>query len=310
MPEPAVHPDIILMPVHNRQAVTLDALRLLEAQGVPDWATVLLIDDGSTDGTGEAVAGEFPGVVQLRGDGTWWWGGAIRRGMAWALSRGAERIHWLNDDCRPPSGGLRALSDSVRVHGGAAWINAVTPGGWSYGGHRRTRWGVRRCTADEEREGRAETFSGNCVCLSRACVEQAGLPDDRHFPHGLADLDYGLRLHAAGVPLRSLTATIAFNADPSATATGSWLASTRPMREIWRDFSSPRSFLYFPAWREFAVRHWGPIWGPVVFISPYVRWGGIAVLRTLAPGMARTMAQRRLNSASAPEKSPAPPRSH
>lgn len=307
MPEPAVHPDIILMPVHNRRAVTLDALRALSAQDVFAWATVLLIDDGSTDGTGEAAARDFPAVVQLRGDGTWWWGGAIRRGMEWALARGAARILWLNDDCRPPAGALRALSDSVRAEDGVAWINAVTPGGWSYGGHRRTAWGVRRCTADEERAGKSETFSGNCVCLSRAWIERVGLPDDRHFPHGLADLDYGLRLHAASAALRALPGVTAANTDPSAPAAESWLTSQRPMREIWRDFSSPRSFLHFPAWREFAMRHWGTVRGPLVFALPYVRWLGISVVRTVAPAAGRAWVRRRVRTTTAPGTKPSPP---
>ena len=174
-----------------------------------------------------------------------------------------------------------------------AWIDARAPGGWSYGAHRKTIWRVRRCTPDEEAHGKVDTFSGNCVCLPRKWIEHVGLPDDAAFPHGLADLDFGLRLKRIGAPLRPFPGFVAQSAEPAAAATERWLDTLRPMRDIWRDFSSPRSFLYFPAWRRFALRHWGPVWGWVVFTAPYARWGIIALLRTFAPGVARALARRR-----------------
>lgn len=294
--------DVVIIPVHDRRITTLACLRGLSADGVLSWAIVLVVDDGSSDGTGEAVRAEFPEVAQLRGDGTWWWCSAIRRGMEWALERGAKRIFWLNDDCRPPPGGMLALRECVQRETGVAWLEAQAPGGWSYGGHHKTAWRIRRCTPAEEARDEIDTFSGNCVCLPRAWIERVGLPHDHFFPHGIGDLDYGLRLRAAGASLRAVPGVVAVNNDPSRPAWESWLTSARPMRAIWRDFSSPRSYFYFPAWRRFALRHWGPLWGWVVFAAPYARWTTIALGRAVAPGMVRAWAQRRaLNSHSARE---------
>ena len=284
--------DWILIPVHNRRATTLDCLRRLSTDGVLAWAKVLIIDDGSTDETSASVRAEFPTIEILRGDGKWWWCGAIRRGMEQALAGGAERIFWLNDDCRPPPGGLAQLRDFVTRDGCVAWIEARAPGGWEYGAHRKGLWSVRKCTAEERQRGEIDTFSGNCVALPRAWIERVGLPDDHLFPHGIGDLDYGLRLHAAEAPLRPLPEVRAESADPSRESSESWRTSTRSMREIWRDFSSPRSFLYFPAWRRFALRHWGPLWGWFVFVAPYVRWAGIATLRAVSSPSDRTKNSR------------------
>src|SRR5204862_276513 len=134
-------------------------------------------------------------------------------------------------------------------------IEAPSPDGWSYGAHRKTLWRIRRCTPEEERLGKIDSFSGNCVCVPREWIERIGLPHDHLFPHGIADLDYGLRLRAAGAPLRALPEVVAENANPSRSAAESWLISARPMRDIWHDFHSPKSFLYFPAWRRVALRH-------------------------------------------------------
>lgn len=297
--------DVILIPAHNRRATTLDALRALATHEVLSWATVVVIDDGSEDGTSEAVQRDFPRTVLLRGDGTWWWGGAIRRGMEWATGAGAERIFWLNDDCRPPAGALRRLRDRVLATGTVMWIDARAPSGWSYGAHVKTAWRVRRCTPEEEGAGKFDTFSGNCVCLPRRVVDRVGFVHDHRFPHGLGDLDYGLRLARAGFKAAPLSKAIAENAEPSAAASESWMVTNRPMRTIWREFSSPRSFLYFPAWRHFAVRHWGILWGPVVFAAPYARWAAIAMLRTLLPTLARRIGRgRALRSSSVPGSRP------
>lgn len=272
--------DVILLPVHNRRAVTLAALRRLAEDRVTEWASVLVIDDGSTDETARAIQQEHPGVEILRGDGQWWWGGAMRRGMEWAAARRAERIYWLNDDCAPPPGGLRQLHDTlVADPASVRWIEALTPSGWSYGGHKKTPFRIRRCTPDEERAGIVDTFSGNCVGFASLWVRRVGLPDDTRFPHALADLDYGLRLRNAGARLRRLDGLVATSEEPPAAASERWTTSRRPMREIWRGFSSVRSPLHFSSWRRFALRHWGFLWGPVVFVTPYVRWALIALVR-------------------------------
>lgn len=290
MPESS---DLILIPTHNRRDISLAALGRLAADRVLDWATVIVIDDGSKDGTAEDVRERYPTVDLLRGDGTWWWGGAIRRGMEAALARAPERIWWLNDDCMPPAGALAALRDFVAREGCVAWITARAPSGWDYGAQRKTAWRIRRCTRVEEAAGEIDTFSGNCVCLPAPWVRRVGLPDDRSFPHGLADFDYGLRLRAAGANLRPLPNRVAQSNEPAAAAAESWLASARPMRDIWRDFRSPRSFLYFPAWRRFALKYWGPVWGWAVFSAPYVRWSLIAAAKTVAPGLVRRLRSRR-----------------
>ncbi len=279
--------EVIVIPVHNRRETTLRCLRLLREHEVLGWAAVVVVDDGSTDGTAAAVRAEFAAVEIISGTGDWWWGGAIRRGTERALAQGAERIYWLNDDCRPPDGALAALRDRVRASGEVTWVPAQTPCGWRYGGQRRTAWGIRSCTPEEEAAGRAETFSGNCVCLPRCWLERAGLPDDAAFPHGFADLDQGLRLHRAGARLSCLQGYIAAADDPGPAARERWLTTDRPMREIWREFSSPRSFLYFPAWRRFTRRHWGPLHGRLVFALPYLRWILIAGLRWVAPAWCR-----------------------
>jgi GT2 family glycosyltransferase len=52
----------ILIPVHNRKAITLTCLATLQRHGDLDRYQVVVIDDGSTDGTAEAIQTSFPSL--------------------------------------------------------------------------------------------------------------------------------------------------------------------------------------------------------------------------------------------------------
>jgi GT2 family glycosyltransferase len=76
---PRVH---ILLPVHNRKATTEKFMRCLKAQVGADWH-LILIDDGSKDGTSDMVSSLARDTTILRGSGNWWWGGALHQGYNW-----------------------------------------------------------------------------------------------------------------------------------------------------------------------------------------------------------------------------------
>ena len=89
----------IIIPVHNRKEITLKCLDILQKNGDLDIYYVIVVDDGSTDGTSEAIQSLYPNITILVGDGNLWWTGAIKKGMEYAYDKGAEYFIWLNDDC-------------------------------------------------------------------------------------------------------------------------------------------------------------------------------------------------------------------
>lgn len=87
-PRPAADSDgtiYVLLPVHNRRSVTEKFVGCLAGQTDRRFHLVL-IDDGSTDGTAQAVIAILPTTTVLRGSGSWWWAGSLQRGYRW-LSR-------------------------------------------------------------------------------------------------------------------------------------------------------------------------------------------------------------------------------
>ena len=83
----------VVLPVHDRRELTLRALRSL-ARCSRDGLEprVIVVDDGSRDGTAEAVRAAFPGVELLRGDGSLFYAGGTNLGLRAALAAGADLV--------------------------------------------------------------------------------------------------------------------------------------------------------------------------------------------------------------------------
>ncbi len=90
----------ILLPVYNRREITRRFVGCLEAQTNQNYHLVL-IDDGSTDGTEEMVRSRINNPTVLRGRGDWWWAGALHQGFLWLIEQRAEIEDFvliINDD--------------------------------------------------------------------------------------------------------------------------------------------------------------------------------------------------------------------
>lgn len=90
----------ILLPVHNRKEITRGFVECLAAQTFSDYHLVL-IDDGSTDGTAEMVQSRISSTTVLRGNGDWWWAGSLQQGLNWLKQSDTEDntvVLFVNDD--------------------------------------------------------------------------------------------------------------------------------------------------------------------------------------------------------------------
>ena len=280
MPSPS---PCIVIPVHNRRDITLRCLENLARTGVLEWARALVVDDGSTDGTAEAIRRDFPGVEILPGDGSLWWTGGIERGMRAAMAAGAEFIIWLNDDCRPEAGTLEGLIAVSRERGGITVAQACTASGYMYGGARLGRWTIERIPCGRDEILPCDTLTGNCVVLPRAAVEKTGYPDARRLPHVLADADYGLRAHRLGVPIWVVGAHLCQNEDNLKNHMLSWLLSGVPLPRLWRDVLAKRSALHPGTAWTFYTRHFGFGRGGAIIAWGYGRLVLISLARLLLP---------------------------
>lgn len=90
----------ILLPVHNRREITRRFIACLKAQGYHNYR-LILIDDGSRDGTEEMVREAINDLTVLKGSGNWWWAGCLQQGFLWLKGqqvRESDIILIINDD--------------------------------------------------------------------------------------------------------------------------------------------------------------------------------------------------------------------
>jgi len=98
----------ILIPAYNAEKTILAVIGECLGHGLP----VLLVDDGSTDGTSGRVAG-LP-VVMLRHERNLGKGAALRTGFAWAIASGFEGVVTIDADGQHDVSAVPLLVDSAR----------------------------------------------------------------------------------------------------------------------------------------------------------------------------------------------------
>jgi GT2 family glycosyltransferase len=105
----------IVIPTYNRKGAISHVLELLKKQVVEGIdLSIIVVVDGSTDGTQETIRSDFPGVTMIEGDGSWWWTRSVNEGCKWAVKNRADAVLLLNDDVQLDNNYLEMLLKSVK----------------------------------------------------------------------------------------------------------------------------------------------------------------------------------------------------
>jgi GT2 family glycosyltransferase len=230
---------------------------------------VFLVDDGSTDGTSQAVHEDYPQVNIIKGDGNLFW----NRGMhkAWekaAQAKNYDYYLWLNDDTFLFKNALEVMlsaADSTEYKSiiVAASCSKVT-GALTYSGFLSN--GNHIVPVDELVE--AHTFHGNCVLISNLVFQKVGNLDPL-FHHSIGDMDYGLRAIKYGIKSMIAPGFLA-NCETHDTLPQWCIPSVFLMKRI-RSLYSPlgnnQPYYYF----RFVLRHYGVRLALRCFFSMHLR---------------------------------------
>lgn len=209
MNEKVIHVEIVT-PVYNRRETTLQCLRSLsriDSAGLK--VHVIIVDDGSSDGTSDAIREQFPEVQLVAGDGTLHYTAGTNRGIEAALNWNPDYVLAINNDSIFEPHFLRHLvncaEDNPRTVVGPVLLLWDVPhrvfqvgSYWQtwYGGWRprfaQTVWSIPDHPFD------VEVIVGNCVLYPVAAFREMGLMDEKRFPFGFGDCAYTPRLRRAG----------------------------------------------------------------------------------------------------------------
>ncbi len=280
----ALHPSIyILIPVHNRKAITMECIQNLQKKGDIERYNVVIIDDGSTDGTADTIQMVYPSITLLKGDGNLWWTGAISLGMEYAYTQGAEYIIWLNDDCELCPETLPALiqfcRDNPGAIAGAQGFVKDQPHQPAFGGKRKTWQGYRYIQAESNQIIPCDLLSGNIVCIPRTVIDKIGYPDVNRTPHYGGDSLYLLRAKKAGFEIFVDGRYPAFSVPgESPLYPSNWLTCDGEPGRLLKLVFNRYSGL---SWRVWLQLNWEAytLWGVVMFLKKYVSLLLITILR-------------------------------
>lgn len=121
MGERAVKRFSVVVPTHNRKTLLRRCLCALVHQQYPDYE-IIVVDDGSADGTGDMVQREFPQVRYLRQEPNL--GPAAARNRGVHVARG-EIVAFTDDDCVPPPDWLARLAQGFADYPQAAAVGGI-----------------------------------------------------------------------------------------------------------------------------------------------------------------------------------------
>jgi|UPI0004137757 GT2 family glycosyltransferase len=117
-----------IIPVHNRLDFTKKCLNSLKRQKNFKELNIILVDDGSTDGTSQYVKKKFPKVTILSGNGNLFWGGAVNIGIRYALDIGSSKdwVLLLNNDIELSSDAIKKLVKTSNIKKRKALVASLT----------------------------------------------------------------------------------------------------------------------------------------------------------------------------------------
>jgi GT2 family glycosyltransferase len=202
----------ILLTVHNRRDKTLNCLENLFAQKAVvgyQWE-VYITDDGSSDGTAEAIRFQFPDVTIIQGDGNLYWNRGMK--LAWETATKTKEYDfyfWLNDDTLLFDKALTILIEGFNTFGKKSIYVGATRSATNptitYSGHR-----LQETFLKPNGEWQScDYFNGNIVFIPRAVFELMGM-NDPVFQHALGDFDYGLRAKKKKIALYVAPAVLGY----------------------------------------------------------------------------------------------------
>lgn len=216
-----------LIPVFNRLVHTQAILECLRAQKNADLR-IVIVDDGSTDGTAEFLAQQRDLMV-LKGDGALWWAGAMQKALLAARkeAREGDFFMFINNDTRIGEDFVSSLVEVSLAHGRAvvgSILRAMeSPHHLLSIGPRADLWQMRiwdrlRDLPMHERERMDETYQvdflpGRNTLFPVEVLDRAGSLRPWLLPHYFADYEYSDRVRRAGFRLLVSTRAITYSSD-------------------------------------------------------------------------------------------------
>jgi GT2 family glycosyltransferase len=241
----------VLITCFNRKQKTLAFLGSLVGQ---DYfrdmnADIYLLDDGSTDGTGETVKENYPFVNVVQGTGNLFWAGGMR--AIWRHAMGIKDYDLyliFNDDVILLNDSLeRLISEYDKTETAGNIIVGSTLSQVSnkltYGGN--IHYNIKHCKyyraePDSDKAIVCHSCNANILVVDKAAVEKVGIFPDKYV-HCLADFDYTITAFKSGINVVIAPGYYGYCEDDHGV---NWLSGKNPLKKRIAYLYSPKGLAY------------------------------------------------------------------
>ena len=250
----------VVIPVHNPGPLLERCLAsVFASDGVA--LTVVVVDDGSTDGFVESASAQWPSLVVRRGDGNLWWSASMNIGIQWARAGSFEFVLSLNHDCVvDPAAIARMVGQAAgrRVLVGAKLLQQQSMQRLIGVGIDFSSRGFLFNGADQVDHGQfdhrrsVDMIDGHAMLVPLCCLNEVGSFDEAAFPQYWGDVDLVLRARAAGWDVEVSPHARVWNESGS---TGLALGRTASVADVRRLLTDRRSHVNLRETVRFGRRH-------------------------------------------------------
>jgi|688.fasta_scaffold173033_3 GT2 family glycosyltransferase len=242
----------VIIPVYNRLPLTRLVIDCLRAQQLDEALRIIVIDDGSTDGTAQWLAG-LAEITVLKGDGSLWWAGAIELGLRHVLQT-AGRADWVlfcNNDTTFDKNFIRQLLEigyqSAPVAVGSAICDSKDTERLLSIGPLLDSWRLKisdklgrpRIRNRNAGPHTVDALSGRGTIYPVSAFQAIGCMKPLFLPHYLADYELSVRVRKAGYELLVSEDAVVFSNED--------FGNSYNATNLWRRFFEIRSPHYLPA---------------------------------------------------------------
>ena len=185
--------------------------------------SIVLVDNGSVDNSGERLKEEIPGLVYIQNEQNLGFTGGNNVGITYALDQRFDYVLLLNNDTVVEPDFLNPMISFLEdnPYYGAAQPKILYEGKrdtlWNAGGGYfkwlEMTWSIGIGQKDEgqfNQEKNTPWITGCCLLAKTSCIKQIGLLDDDYFAY-YEDVDWSFRMREGGFRLRYIPSSVIYH---------------------------------------------------------------------------------------------------
>ncbi len=275
-----------IIPTFNRVNSLRTILQCLRQQvySLPVTLIPVAVVDGSSDGTIEMLAADFPDTVIVHGDGNWWYTRSINEGIKKARELNCNYILTLNDDLTFSAGYVSTILADQLASGpdsviGSVSLSATTPRLITFSGVSKITRTLKEYNYIPKFSPIDETtltgirpsivLSGRGILYPMSIFDRLGLYDERLVQYS-SETDFTYNASRNGIKVM-----ISYNArvyeNVRLTSAGA-VYNNPSLKALFRSFRNKYSINSWYKTRYYSIKHRGPVTG---FVLALLRVAGI-----------------------------------